>query len=65
MKPTIKIIVSTTGETRIETTGFTGPQCRDATRALEQALGTKSSEQLTSEFYQVAKTQTNQQHISQ
>ncbi len=65
MKPTIRVIVSPAGETRIETAGFTGESCREATKRLEQALGTKSSERLTSEFYQAAKNQTEQQNTTQ
>ncbi len=48
---TIEIIVSPQGETRIETKGFSGSACREASRSLEQALGVKAAEQLTSEFY--------------
>ena len=52
MKKIIRIIVSPTGETRIETKGFSGPECREASKFLEQALGQPVSEQLTAEFYQ-------------
>ena len=38
----IKITVSPTGQTRVETTGFTGGECREASRFLEQALDRKS-----------------------
>ena len=48
---TIEIIVSPQGETRLETKGFAGSSCRDASRLLEQALGTKTNEQLTPEFH--------------
>lgn len=51
ISPTIIVTVSPTGETRLETTGFTGPQCKDASRALEAALGLREHEQLTSAFY--------------
>jgi len=51
MPPTITVTVSPTGATRVETNGFTGTSCRDATRALETALGVREHEQLTSEFY--------------
>ncbi|HAH47486.1 MAG TPA: hypothetical protein DCM07_22015, partial [Planctomycetaceae bacterium] len=44
---TIDIIFSTDGRSRIETRGFTGSQCKDASRFLEAALGKVSSEQLT------------------
>jgi hypothetical protein len=51
---TIELIVSPQGETRLETKGFAGTSCQTASRFLEQALGTKSAEQLTAEFYQPA-----------
>lgn len=49
--PTIEIIVTTDGHTRLETKGFAGPACREASRFLEQALGMTSSECLTAEFH--------------
>ena len=52
MKRTIEITVSTTGETTVETKGFTGSECRDASKFVEQALGRRTSERLTGEFYQ-------------
>lgn len=48
----IQISVSPTGETKVETKGFTGGECREASRSIEQALGQQTSEQLTPEFYQ-------------
>lgn len=51
MSKTIQIIVDPKGGTKIETSGFTGSACQDATRALEQALGAVTGEQLTAEFY--------------
>ena len=51
---TIEIVVSPKGETKIETRGFAGSGCQEASRFLEQALGPKSAEQLTAEFYQPA-----------
>jgi hypothetical protein len=52
MKKIIRIIVSPKGETRIETKGFSGQECREASKFLEQALGQSVGEQLTAEFYQ-------------
>jgi hypothetical protein len=49
---TIEIIISPTGETRIETKGFSGRECQDASRFLEGALGRKTRETLTAEFWQ-------------
>jgi Protein of unknown function (DUF2997). len=48
----IEVVVSPQGETRVETKGFAGSTCRQASQFLEQALGVRSSEQLTAEFYQ-------------
>ncbi len=49
---TIQIIVSPDGETRLETKGFSGAECQQASRFLEDALGKQISERLTSEFHQ-------------
>ncbi len=54
MKKTIEIIVSPTGATTVETKGFQGTSCREASRFIEQALGQKTGERFTSEFYQTA-----------
>ena len=57
---TIEIIISTDGQSRIETRGFTGSHCRDTSRFLEGALGKVSSEQLTAEYHQSIQHQPNQ-----
>jgi hypothetical protein len=49
---TIEITVDAKGQTKVETTGFTGSSCRDASRFLEQALGRPAGETLTAAFYQ-------------
>ncbi len=49
---TIEITVSPRGETQVETRGFTGSECREASRFVEQALGRKTAETLTAEFHQ-------------
>jgi hypothetical protein len=51
MTQLIEITVSPQGETTIQTKGFQGESCRDASRQLEAALGLKTQEQLTVEFY--------------
>jgi hypothetical protein len=53
MNKTIEIIVSSTGQTTVQTKGFTGSSCRDASKFIEQALGQQTSETLTAEFHQV------------
>lgn len=55
---TIEIIVSPQGETRIETKGFFGAECREASRPFEQALGRRDIEKLTAEFHQHGETTT-------
>jgi hypothetical protein len=51
MAKIIEVTVSPKGETSIQTKGFTGGECREASRRLETALGVRNSEQLTSEFH--------------
>lgn len=51
---TIEIIVAPDGKTRVETKGFVGNTCRDASRFIERALGHVEQEQLTAEFYAIA-----------
>ena len=52
MNRTIEITVSPKGETKVETKGFTGAECREASRFVEQALGARTADQLTAGFYQ-------------
>ncbi len=47
----IEVVISPTGETRLETKGFAGASCRAASELLERALGQTTGEQLTSEFH--------------
>ena len=61
MTRTIEIIVSPTGQTRIETRGFAGSECREASQFIEQALGQRTREQLTAEFYNSAGIATDEQ----
>ncbi len=57
---TIEITVSPDGSSRVQTQGFTGSGCRDASRFLEEALGQKQGEQLTADFYRTPVDQTQQ-----
>ena len=49
---TIEIIVTPEGETSVQTLGFVGPACQDASRFIEQALGKRTGERLTAAFHQ-------------
>jgi len=48
----IEITVSPTGQTSVQTKGFTGTSCQEASRFVEQALGNRQSEERTAEYYQ-------------
>lgn len=48
----IEIIVTPKGETTVTTKGFAGTSCREASQFIENALGQRTSEQLTAEFHQ-------------
>ena len=47
----IEIIIDAKGAIRIETKGFVGAECEEASQALEASLGVRSNAQRTSEFY--------------
>ncbi len=61
MTRTIEIVVTPEGKTAVQTHGFTGPSCRDASRFIERALGQRITENLTAEFHQSATVGLNQQ----
>ncbi len=54
MKPEISVTIAPDGSVEIETSGFTGKSCQDATRALEAWLGGQKTERLKPEFHQRA-----------
>lgn len=62
MSKLIQVIVNPQGETKIETSGFTGSSCQDATRELERALGATQEETLTGEYYAETNVQTDELH---
>lgn len=58
---TIELIISPEGQTRLETRGFEGASCRDASLFIEKALGGRLSERPTAEMHQAATEQKLQQ----
>jgi hypothetical protein len=58
----IEIIIAPDGQTRVETKGFSGAECRQASEFIEKALGKRTNETLTSEFYQ---QQTHEQKLQE
>jgi predicted lipase len=47
----IEVTISPKGQTKIETRGFSGAECRLASQFVEIALGQRTAEQMTGEFY--------------
>ena len=60
----IEVVIDAKGQSTIQTKGFTGANCQDASRLLEQALGQTQSETRTAEYYHPAPIHTEQQHQS-
>ncbi len=58
---TIEIIITPEGKSSVQTLGFTGPSCQDASKFLEQALGQRVGERRTAEFYLSQPVQQSQQ----
>jgi hypothetical protein len=59
---TIEIIVSPIGKISIDAVGFKGPDCEQATRFLEEALGVVGQKIKKPEYHQRSTTR-NQQRI--
>ncbi|MCY2990742.1 MAG: DUF2997 domain-containing protein [Planctomycetota bacterium] len=57
----IEIIISPQGEARVQTKGFAGAACQEASRFMEQALGQRTDERLTAEFHQTQTVEVAQQ----
>ncbi len=60
----IEITIASDGSTWVETQGFSGSTCREASRFVEQALGQVTAEALTSEYHQVEVAQPLDQRLS-
>jgi Protein of unknown function (DUF2997) len=52
----IEVIVSPTGETKVQTKGYSGGDCLQASKFLEQALGVTTSDTRTAEYYEAVTT---------
>jgi hypothetical protein len=62
MNRSIEIVVSPMGETTLQTKGYEGAACLEASRFLERALGIVVQEQRTPEYYARA---VEDQHVRQ
>ena len=47
----ITIIITSDGKTKIETSGYSGTSCREASQFLESALGQKQAETFKLEYF--------------
>ena len=52
--PTIEIVVEPDGSTSVQTHGYVGSSCCQASAFIERALGRTTGETLTAEFHQTA-----------
>jgi hypothetical protein len=52
----IEMIVSPQGETTVQTKGYAGADCLQASRFLEQALGVRVNDRKTEEFFAAEST---------
>jgi len=61
MSEVITVEISPTGNVSVKTQGFTGAKCKQATKALEAALGSTLKDEHTREFHQGASCSLPQQ----
>lgn len=62
MNRVIEVTVSPKGETSIQTKGYAGADCLQASKFLEQALGVAATEVKTGEYFAAT---TTDQHVEQ
>ena len=62
MQPVIEVVVSPKGETTVQTKGYAGSGCLQASKFLEDALGVAAADTKTAEFFQTTEVQ---QHVQQ
>ncbi|OAI42044.1 hypothetical protein AYO40_02095 [Planctomycetaceae bacterium SCGC AG-212-D15] len=58
----IEVIVSPQGETKVQTRGYAGSDCLQASKFIEEALGIVADDVKTAEYYEENR---QQQHLQQ
>jgi hypothetical protein len=58
----IEVVVSPTGQTTVQTKGYSGSECLHASSWLEKALGIVTTDQKTGEYYSIQPTQQEIEH---
>ncbi len=61
MTKIIEVVVSPSGDIKVETKGFAGAECQNASAFIEKALGNRQSEKLTAEYHSQQSRQTNRE----
>jgi hypothetical protein len=64
MSRVIEVVVSPQGQTTVQTKGYAGADCLQASKFLEQALGVSTADEKTAEFYQAASVSQRQESRS-
>jgi hypothetical protein len=57
MSRIIEVTVSPTGETSVQTKGYAGSDCLQASSWLERALGVATADRKTADYYQTVQTE--------
>ncbi len=52
----IEVTVSPSGETTVQTRGYAGADCLQASKSLEQALGVVAADHKTAEYFHATET---------
>lgn len=60
-----ELVISPTGESQLETQGYSGAECLIDSQFLEVALGRTLSDRKTAAYYQTETTNPNQLHEEQ
>ena len=60
MNRVIEVVVSPKGETTVQTKGFAGSDCLQASKFIEDALGISTRERTTPEFFSVGEVERQQ-----
>ena len=58
----IEVVVAPKGETTVQTKGYSGSDCLQASSWLEKALGITATDQKTAEFYNAQPTKHEIEH---
>jgi len=61
MARVIEVVVSPQGQSTVQTKGYAGGDCLQASKFLEQSLGLVATDRKTAEFYQSATAQQQQE----